>query len=51
MILAEETLVEYFKDATDMPDLRSACENLQHEIKKVRLAFGMELKRGEWARN
>jgi ATP-dependent DNA helicase DinG len=46
--LAEETLVEYFKDATDMPDLRSACENLQHEIKKVRLAFGMELKRGEW---
>ncbi len=46
--LAEETLVEYFKDATDIPDLRSACENLQHEIKKVRLAFGMELKRGEW---
>ncbi len=46
--LAEETLAEYFKDATDMPDLRSACENLQHEIKNVRLAFGMELKRGEW---
>jgi ATP-dependent DNA helicase DinG len=46
--LAEETLAEYYKDATDMPDLRSACENLQHEIKDVRLAFGMELKRGEW---
>jgi ATP-dependent DNA helicase DinG len=46
--LAEETLAEYYKDATDMPDLRSACENLQHEIKNVRLAFGMELKRGEW---
>ena len=46
--LTEETLAEYFKDATDMPDLRSACENLQHEIKNLRLAFGMELKRGEW---
>ncbi len=46
--LAGDTLAEYFKDATDMPDLRSACENLQHEIKNLRLAFGMELKRGEW---
>ncbi len=46
--LADDSLAEYFKDATDMPDLRSASENLQHGIKKLRLAFGMELKRGEW---
>ncbi len=46
--LAGDALAEFFKDAADMPDLRSACENLQHEIKNLRLAFGMELKRGEW---
>lgn len=46
--IANDTLAEYFKDATDMPELRSACENLEHEVKDLRLAFGMELKKGEW---
>ncbi len=46
--LASDTLVEYFKDAKDMPDLRTACEDLQFEVKDLRLAFGMELRRGEW---
>ncbi len=46
--LATDTLVEYFKDAKDMPDLRTACEDLQFEVKDLRLAFGMELKRGDW---
>ena len=46
--LARDTLVEYFSDAVDMPDLRSACENLEHEIKELRLAFGVQIKRGEW---
>ncbi len=46
--LAADTLVEYFKDAKDMPDLRTACEDLQFEVKDLRLAFGMELRRGEW---
>ena len=46
--LAQDTQVEYHKDATDIPALRTACEDLEHEIKDLRLAFGIELKRGEW---
>jgi ATP-dependent DNA helicase DinG len=46
--LAQDALIEYFKDATDLPALRTACEDLEHEIKDLRLAFGVELKRGDW---
>ncbi|WP_374090334.1 ATP-dependent DNA helicase [Methylomicrobium lacus] len=46
--LAADALIEYFKDATDMPALRAACEELEHGAKDLRLAFGIELKRGEW---
>ncbi len=46
--LANDTLMEYFKDATDLPELRTACEELEGEVKDLRLAFGIELKRGEW---
>jgi len=46
--LAADALTEYFKDATDMPALRAACEELEHGSKDLRLAFGIELKRGEW---
>lgn len=46
--LAVDTLNEYFKDAKDMPDLRTACEDLQFEVKDLRLAFGVELQRGDW---
>ena len=45
---ASDTLAEFHKDAKDMPDLRTACEDLQFEVKDLRLAFGMEIKRGEW---
>ncbi len=46
--LATDTLAEYFNDARDMPDLRAACEDLQIEVKDLRLAFGVELRRGDW---
>lgn len=46
--LADDTLAEFFTDAKDMPDLRTACEDLQIEVKDLRLAFGLELRRGEW---
>ncbi len=46
--LVADTLAEFYKDAADMPDLRTACENLEHEIKDMRLAFGLEMTRGEW---
>lgn len=47
--LASDTLTEYFNEAQDMPDLRQACEDLQLDVKDLRLAFGMELRRGEWS--
>lgn len=46
--IATDTLNEYFKDAKDMPDLRTACEDLQFEVKDLRLAFGMKIRRGDW---
>ena len=46
--LSDDTLAEYFKDAKDMPDLRTACEDLKHEVKDLRLAFGTELRKGDW---
>lgn len=46
--LAQDALMEYFKDATDIPALRTACEDLEHEVKDLRLAFGIESRRGEW---
>lgn len=46
--LAADALVEFFKDATDIPELRTAAETLEHEVKDLRLAFGVEQKRGEW---
>jgi ATP-dependent DNA helicase DinG len=47
--LAKDSLMEYFNDATDIPALRTACEDLEHEVKDLRLAFGIELKRGDWS--
>lgn len=46
--LANDALMEYFKDATDIPELRAACEAMELAVKDGRMAFGMELKRGEW---
>lgn len=46
--LSKDTQEEYAKDATDLPELRSACEQLEHSVKNMRLAFGIELKKGEW---
>ncbi len=46
--LANDTRQEYFKDATDMPALRSASEDLENDVKELRLAFGVDAKRGEW---
>jgi ATP-dependent DNA helicase DinG len=46
--LVQDTLLEYFKDASDLPALRGACEALEHEVRSMRLAFGVELRRGDW---
>ena len=46
--LSDDTRDEYFNDAKDMPDLRTAYEDLKHEVQDLRLAFGTEIKKGEW---
>jgi len=46
--LAQDSLMEYFKDATDLPALRTAAEDLEHESRDLRLAFGIELRKGDW---
>ncbi len=46
--LVNDTLIEFYKEASDMPDLRLACEDLEKEIMQARLAFGVEIRRGEW---
>ncbi|MCF7988307.1 MAG: ATP-dependent DNA helicase [Methylovulum sp.] len=46
--LAQDALIEYFKDATDLPELRRTAEELTHQVKELRLTFGVELKRGDW---
>ncbi len=46
--LSDDTLEAYFKEAKDMPDLRTACDDLKHEAQNLRLAFGSKLRKGEW---
>jgi len=46
--LADDSFAEYLTDAKDMPDLRTACEDLKLEVKDMRLAFGVEMRRGDW---
>jgi ATP-dependent DNA helicase DinG len=46
--LCLDVLLEYHQDATDMPALRTACEHLQYDVKDLRLAFGIDAKKGHW---
>lgn len=46
--LASDSLAAFYSDATDIPALKPACESLEKAVKDLRLAFGMELRRGEW---
>lgn len=46
--LAIDTLSEYFKDAKDMPEIRTVCGDLQFAVQALRLAFGVDIRRGDW---
>jgi ATP-dependent DNA helicase DinG len=46
--LSDDSLAAYLEITHDMPDLKIACEKLKLAVKDVRLAFGLELKKGEW---
>lgn len=46
--LTTDILHESSKNAKDMPDLQAGCEDLQYMVKDLRLAFGVEVRRGHW---
>ena len=46
--LCRDTELEFYKDAADMPALRSACEDLRKEVKDFRLLFGVDVRKGDW---
>ncbi len=46
--LAEDALMEFYKEASDIPALKTAAEALDHQVKELRLVFGVEQKRGDW---
>jgi ATP-dependent DNA helicase DinG len=46
--LSRDVLIEYLRDASDMPALRSDCHELEKSVKDARLAFGESVRRGSW---
>lgn len=46
--LSQDVVVEYLQDATDMPQLRSAANDLEKSVMDARLAFGDSVRRGAW---
>lgn len=46
--LSRDVLIEYLRDASDMPSLRSDCHELEKSVKNARLAFGESVRRGSW---
>ncbi len=47
--LARDTLTEQIQEASDMPDLADAAQTLQITVQALRLAFGLEPRRGAWS--
>ncbi len=46
--LVRDTLVEYHKEAGDLPKLEEQAERLKKSTRDLRLTFGLELRRGAW---
>ncbi|MCU7933321.1 MAG: ATP-dependent DNA helicase [Candidatus Thiodiazotropha sp. (ex Dulcina madagascariensis)] len=47
--LASDTVTEYHREAKDLPDLPESAERLQRATRDMRLAFGLEQRRGAWS--
>ncbi|MCU7906643.1 MAG: ATP-dependent DNA helicase [Candidatus Thiodiazotropha sp. (ex Epidulcina cf. delphinae)] len=47
--LARDTVTEYHREAKDFPDLPESAERLQRATRDMRLAFGLDQRRGAWA--
>ncbi|MCU7919361.1 MAG: ATP-dependent DNA helicase [Candidatus Thiodiazotropha sp. (ex Epidulcina cf. delphinae)] len=47
--LASDTVTEYHREAKDLPDVPESAERLQRATRDMRLAFGLEQRRGAWS--
>jgi ATP-dependent DNA helicase DinG len=46
--LAQDTIAEDLREAGESPQLRKAAEALEKSVQELRLAFGVETRRGTW---
>ncbi|PVV24622.1 MAG: helicase, partial [gamma proteobacterium symbiont of Ctena orbiculata] len=47
--LARDTVTEYHREANDLPEIPERAEGLQQATRDMRLAFGLEQRRGAWS--
>ncbi|MES9971327.1 MAG: ATP-dependent DNA helicase [Candidatus Thiodiazotropha sp.] len=47
--LARDTVTEYHREANDLPEIPERAERLQQATRDLRLAFGLEQRRGAWS--
>jgi ATP-dependent DNA helicase DinG len=47
--LAKDTVTEYHREAKDMPEIPERADRLKQATRDMRLAFGLEQKRGAWS--
>lgn len=47
--LARDTVTEYHREANDLPEIPERAERLQQATRDMRLAFGLEQRRGAWS--
>ncbi|MDJ0807015.1 MAG: ATP-dependent DNA helicase [Gammaproteobacteria bacterium] len=47
--LSRDTLTEYHREAGDLPRLPEQLERLKKAVRDLRLAFGLDIRRGAWS--
>ncbi|MEW8605210.1 MAG: ATP-dependent DNA helicase [Candidatus Thiodiazotropha sp.] len=47
--LVRDTIAEYHREAKDLPEIPERAERLQQATREMRLAFGLEPRRGAWS--
>jgi ATP-dependent DNA helicase DinG len=49
MDLARDTMLEYHREAGDLPVILEQSDQLKQTVRELRLAFGLEQRRGPWS--
>jgi ATP-dependent DNA helicase DinG len=47
--LARDTMLEYHKEAGDLPKILEQTDRLKQTVRELRLSFGLEQRRGPWS--